>query len=472
MKRLSALDTLFVTLDNPRFPLHGAGILVLDPSTSPEPYTYGHVRDHLAKVLPVMPPLRRRLVEVPLGLTSPVWVEDPDFDLDRHIHRVAVPPPGQDQELAELADEIGSLPLSWDRPLWDLWFIEGLADDRVAIMIRMHHCAIDGMGGIEMLFQMFSLSADSSSEATPDTWEPEHLPSQAEMLLHAVPSIAVHPLRSARSMLSLALGMARRQVGAKPPQQEGGGSARLFSATKLPFNTIPPGVPRKVTSWASIPMTDVKSIRALHGGTVNDVALALTAGSLRRWLQRHNALPDGPITCANPVNVRAADEDGLFENRFAIFSVPLPTHLSEPEARYQAVSEATALAKASSQAAGTNIIDNLFRVLSPGVAELIVAGLQVGLGSNAPSPYNTLVTNLQGPPIPLFLAGARLERFHVQMMQVSGMSLIVALITYAGQMQITVTGHRENTPGIWELANGIEEEARMLLTSQVSGVQR
>jgi len=476
MKALSTLDTLFVTLDNERFPMHGGGLLVFDPSTSPEPWTLARVRSHLLRLLPVMPPLRRRLVEVPLGLTAPAWVEDPEFDIDDHLHTLGVPAPGGDHELAAVMDVIGNLSLDWRRPLWDLWFLDGLADGRKAIMLRMHHAAIDGMGGVEMIFQMFSTEPDAEVVAVPDdAWKPEPVPSQADMLIRSVPTLAMRPLRTIQAVTGLGKGLVRNGIGAmlsgtgdKPDANAG---ARLFSGPRLPFNEIPHGIPHKSTAWASVAMSDVKRIRELHGCTVNDVALAIATAALRRWLIDHEALPSGPITCGNPVNTRTVDDKGVFENKFAIFSLKLPVEVDDTIERLKIISRATTAAKESVRSSDSNAVENLFQIMAPGFTELVINGLISGLGSKAPAPFNTLVTNVQGPPIPLYLAGAKLERMHIQMMQTSGMSLIIAVMTYAGQMFVTTVGHRENTPDIWTIPEAMLKEVSGLLAAPASTEQ-
>ncbi|MGO9152617.1 wax ester/triacylglycerol synthase family O-acyltransferase [Mycobacterium sp.] len=473
MKQLSVLDTLFVTMDNGRFPMIGTGFLVFDPSTSPEPWTLSHLRAHLLRLLPVMPPLRRRLVEVPLGLAAPVWVEDPEFNIDDHLHALGVPAPGGDQELAALVNEIGSLPLDWRRPLWDLWFVDGLAEGNKAIIMRIHHCAIDGMGGVEMIFQMFSTEPDVEVVSVPeDSWQPEPVPSQAEMLFRSVPSLMSRPWRTVQAATGLGASIARGRIGAllksDDAKPDPNASARLFSGPRLPFNEIPHGVPHKSTAWADIAMSDVRKIRELHGCTVNDVALALSAAALRQWLIDHDALPDGPITCGNPVNTRTVDDKGAFENKFAIISLKLPVEVEESIERLKIINHATTAAKESVKSSGTNAVESLFGILAPGFTELVVNGLIAGLGSKTPAPFNTLVTNVQGPPIPLYLAGAKLERMHIQMMQTNGMSLIIAVMTYAGRMFITTVGHRENTPDIWSIPEEMLKEVSRLLNAPAS----
>jgi diacylglycerol O-acyltransferase / wax synthase len=473
LKQLSVLDTLFVTMDNERFPMVGGGFMVFDPSTSPQPWTLSHLREHILRLMPVMPPLRRRLVEVPLGLAAPVWVEDPEFDIDDHLHTLGVPAPGGDHELAAVVNEIGGLPLDWRRPLWDLWFLDGLADGKKAVMLRMHHAAIDGMGGVEMIFQMFSTEPDAEVVSVPDDdWKPELVPSQAEMLLRSLPALAARPLRTVQAVAGLGATLAKGRINALL-NKEGAESvpnvgARLFSGPRLPFNEIPHGIPHKSTAWANIAMTDVKKIRELHGCTVNDVALAISTAGLRRWLIDHDALPSGPITCGNPVNTRTVDDKGVFENKFAIFSLKLPVEIDDPMERLAILNRATTAAKESVKNSSSNAVENLFQILAPGFTELVVNGVVAGLGSKAPAPFNTLVTNVQGPPIPLYLAGAKLERMHIQMMQTTGMSLIIAVMTYAGQMFVTVVGHRENTPDIWAIPDEMHKEISRLLALPAS----
>jgi WS/DGAT/MGAT family acyltransferase len=473
VQELSVLDTLFVTLDNERFPMHGGGVLVFDPTTSAEPWTLSHLRAHLLRLLPVMPPMRGRLVQVPFGLTAPVWVEDPEFHIDDHLHSLGVPAPGGNRELAAVVDEIGSLALDWRRPLWDLWFLDGLADGRKAIMLRMHHAAIDGMGGVEMIFQMFSTEPDAAIEPhAVDERRAEAVPSPIEMLARSVPALTTRPVCTVRAVADLTAGLVKKRIDAWSGNgHESVGthsSARLFSGPRLPFNEIPQGIPHKSTAWANIAMSDIKKVRELHGCTVNDVALAITTAALRRWLIDHDALPPGPITCGNPVNTRTVDDAGAFENRFSIFSLKLPVDIEDPIDRLTAINAATTAAKESVKKSNSNAVENLFELLAPGFTELVVNGLISGLGSKAPAPFNTLVTNVQGPPMPLYLAGAKLERMHIQMMQATGMSLIIAAMSYAGQMFITTVGHRENTPDIWTLPEEMHEEMRRLLKAPPS----
>lgn len=390
-------------------------------------------------------------------------------DTSNHI---AVPAPGGDHELAALASEIGSIPLDWHRPLWDLWFIEGLADGKVAIMMRMHHCAIDGMGGVEMIFQMFTMAADQTPGVAPtDEWTPEPIPSQALMMARSVPSLVLNPIRGTKAVTDFGIATARKLVGSilgrgGEKNLERVGAARVFSGSRLPFNEIITRIPHKSTSFASISMADIKRIREIHGRTVNDVVLAACTAAIRRWLIDHNALPEGPVIAGNPVNTRSVDEKGAFENKFNLFALQLPTHLADPVERLNAVNAAASSAKEATRRSGTNVLDNVFQVLAPGVAEVLLGGVTVGLGKWTPPPFNTLITNVQGPPIPLYLAGAKLERMYIQMMQIAGLSLIFAVMSYAGELFVCVTGHRENTPDMWTFPEEITKEVARLLAAK------
>jgi WS/DGAT/MGAT family acyltransferase len=334
----------------------------------------------------------------------------------------------------------------------------------------MHHSAIDGMGGVQMIFSMFTVEPGQEPCAVPaGDSTPEPVPSQLSMLIKSAPSVALTPVRSAKALIEIGRGIVRGRLAgasrAETHKAAGVGTARLFSGPRLPFNEVPNGTPHKSTSFAAINMADVKRIREIHGCTVNDVALAVSTAAIRRWLADHDALPPGPITSGNPVNTRTVDDQGAFENKFTLFVVQLPTHLADPVERLAVIKAATTSAKAATSGAGTDIADNLFQVLAPGVTELVVGGLTAALDKHTPSPFNTLVTNVQGPPIPLYLAGAKLERMYVQMMQIAGLSLVIAVMTYGGQMFVCITGHRENTPDIWTFAEEMNDEVARLLAA-------
>ncbi len=461
MKDLSALDTLFVSTDTRRYPMHGLGLMILDPSTAPGPLTYERMKRHFRARLPQLPPMRRRLARVPLGIDRPVWVEDPGFDLDAHFHHVAVPPPGDDRELATLVADIGNNPLDDTRPLWEYWFVEGLAGGRVAVLIKMHHACIDGMGGIEMVQHLFDLAPTPEREEPVDTWEPETIPSQAQMLARALPTAALWPFRAARSSLKLGSGLVR---GRRARATSSADAGKAFSGPKVSFNEIVPGRPHKAFAWASVSMEDVKTIRVAFDAKVNDVALALCAGSLHQYLEARDELPAEPLTVANPINIRESDENGVYENKVAMMAPRLPTQLGDPAERIRAVVASTTDTKTASRASGTNLLEDFFGIMSPGMVDVAMqVYTTTGVAGMLPAPYNLCITNLIGPPIPLHFAGARLEGFYIEMMLLDTIGLVIALMSYAGRLQFGITATRELTPHVWSIAEGIEEEMGLLL---------
>lgn len=461
MQSLSPIDTLFCFLDSPRYPMHGLGVLVLDPSTAPEPLTYERVREHVRRRLPLLPPMRRRLVERPLGVDRPLWFEDPEFDLDAHLHHVAVPAPGDDRTLARLAADVGDRPLDRERPLWELWVVEGLEGDRVALLLKMHHACIDGMGGLEMLMQLFDLEADADPEPPEDDWVPDRLMSQWELFVRSVPNMLTGPLRSLRSAAGLVSGIARGRLVRSGDASEAG---HAFAGPKVSFNHVVRGRPHRNLAWSSVDMGDVKTVRRAFDATVNDVALALCSGAIRYYLADRGELPARSLTAANPVNLREQTDEGQFENRVKIMGPLLETQIEDPAERLRAIVRSTKDTKRASAATGTNLFEDLFGITMPGLVDQLVHLYSAsGLAGAIPAPYNTTITNLMGPPVPLYFAGARLDGFHIQMMLFDGVGLVIALISYAGRLVFNVTATRELTPDVWTIAEGIETEMRHLL---------
>ncbi len=466
MRELSPVDTLFCFMDSPRYPMHGLGVLVLDPSTAPEPLTYAGAREHVRARLPSLPPFRRRLVERPFGVDRPMWFEDPEFDLDAHFHHVAVPEPGDDRALATLAAEVGDRPLDRDRPLWECWFVEGLEGGRVAVLLKMHHACIDGMGGLEMISHLFDLEPEARPEPPVDDWEPDRLMSQWELLVRSIPNMLTGPFRSLRSAAGLATGMARSRLA----RSRGAGEAgHAFAGPKVSFNEIVRGRPHRNLAWASVDMSDVKTVRNAFGATVNDVALALYSGAVRSYLLERDELPSRSLTVANPVNLRDQTEEGQYENRVKIMGPLLETHLDDPAERLSAIVRSTGDTKRASASTGTNLFEDLFGITMPGVVDQIMNLYTAsGLAGAIPAPYNTVLTNLHGPPVPLYFTGARLDGFYIQMPAFEGVGLIVALMSYAGRLLFSVTATRELTPDVWKIAEGIEAEMGHLLGAAAS----
>ena len=278
MQRLSGLDASFLYLETPASYMHVAGLMILDPATAPVAWSFDEVRDMYADRLHLAPPFRRRLVEVPLGLHHPVWIEDPDFDLDFHLHHIAVPPPGGSHQLATLAEEIVARPLDRRKPLWEAWIIEGLEHGYIAVLTKTHHAAIDGVAGNELTLAMLDTEPEGRV-VEPGAWKPEHVPNDVELIGYALSSLARQPAKLVSSMgrtgaMALNIRRQNRKSDIAPPPAP-------FSAPRASWNHALS--PHRSYAMKTLSLDDAKAVKNAFGTTLNDVVMAMCAGSLRAY---------------------------------------------------------------------------------------------------------------------------------------------------------------------------------------------
>lgn len=468
MQRLTTLDTLFISLDTPRWPLHGGGLLIFDPDTAPEPLTGDTAREQLRNAVTAMPPLRRRLVRVPFGLAEPVWVEDPDFDFDRHFHHIAIPAPGNTATLRNLVAQLGDRPLDESKPLWEAWFIEGLPDGRVALFLKVHHACIDGMGGLAMLRAMFTDEPDIPHAAPKDDWHPDRMPTAMEMLARAVPSLMTRPGRAARALVSLGRSIGPGPLVGAPTRDQkredsAASSAMPFKCPEVSFNKSTPGQFRRSMGWVDLPVGSITTVRKAFDVKFNDVALTLVAGSVRKYLLARGELPAEPLTAVNPVNMRSTSQVGVTENRFSLLIPLLRTDLGEPVERLRTTSAGMGRAKSALRKASGNPVEHLFDVVPPGAIGMLTQALTSSIAPDIPAVANMCVTNVSTSEEPLYFCGARLDEMYIMMMQSLGVGPVVALISYAGRVYFTVTANRDLVPDPQVLADGILDELELLL---------
>ncbi len=277
---------------------------VLDPSTAPEPLTLDRLTQVIQARLHLIPPFRRRLVEAPFGLDQPYWIEDPDFDIEFHVRELALPEPGDDKQLADRAARLHARPLDRRRPLWELYLVQGLQGGRKAIYTKVHHAAIDGVSGNDILTALLDPSPEGREMPPPPPWECDDQPSAVGMLARSVVSLTAQPLRAARlsyglvrSLPALATSPARPRLPIVDRLLRRDANVVLSSpglrAPATPFNRSI--TPHRRWAFRSLPLADVKTIKNATGTTVNDVVMALCAGALRHWLPDHDALPTAPL---------------------------------------------------------------------------------------------------------------------------------------------------------------------------------
>ncbi len=339
MRQLSGLDAMFLNLERSNTPLHVGSVILLDPSTAPGGFSHETVLATYRQRLDRLPPFRWRLVPTPLGLDHPYWVDDPDFDLEYHVRRIAVPPPGDRHTLADIVARIHARPLDRSRPLWETYVIEGLEDGLVAIYAKNHHATIDGVSGADILGVVMDLEPTPPGDGPPPELEGEAIPGTAEMLLRSVGGLAKLPVRAGR--------MAVHTAGALPllgrfAQQAAPGPLRPRSADGLmgkPHLQCPPTrfngpiSPHRRFAFGPAPLKDVKRLKDAFACTVNDVVMALVAGALRRYLMRHGELGSEPLQAMVPISVRTEDQRGQAGNQVNALIGVLPTDVASPGER-------------------------------------------------------------------------------------------------------------------------------------------
>jgi diacylglycerol O-acyltransferase / wax synthase len=471
VRQLTGLDAAFLAMETRTVFGHVGSVSVVDPSTAPEPLTLERFTRVVESRLPLVPLLRRRLVDVPLGLDQPYWIEDPDFDIEFHVRELALPAPGSHRQLAEQAARLHARPLDRSRPLWEIYLIFGLAGGRAAIYSKVHHAAIDGVSGNDILAALLDLSPEGRALPEPPPRRTERQPSAAELLARSAVSLGRHPLRAAR--LSVGLLRSAPALVANPAWPRlplvdrllgRDGDAVLsrpgLRAPRTPFN-------RSITQhrrwgFASLPLPEIKRVKNALGVSVNDVVLALCAGALRRWLLDHDALPDGPLIAAVPVSVRTSEQEGSHGNRVSVMLTVLPTQLPGARDRLRAVHEGMRAAKEQHGALPADLLADVTQFAMPALAgQAARMAARLRLVERA-SPFNLIISNVPGPNVPLYYAGAELLAYYPLSAIVDGQGLNITAISYRDTLFFGVIACRELVPDVEALTAYLAEELQVL----------
>lgn len=452
MERLSALDAAFLSIETPTMHMHVMAVSVLDPSSVEGGVSADTLRRLIEARLDRIPPFRRRLVNVPFGVHRPLWVEDPTFDLDEHVRPAALPAPGGPRELARFVGDVASHPLDRTRPLWEMWVVEGLARGEVAIVAKVHHAALDGASGVEVLTQLVDLEPVPVSEPQVlHPWYPDRVPSELEMLTGALLSLARQPavvLRAARQVVAGAVRLGRRL------RRESMQAGVPFTAPRLPWNA--PLTPHRVVAFVSVPLAEVRAVKEATATTVNDVVLAVVAGALRRYLADRAEVPDSPLVAAVPVSVRREGDRSAAGNRVSVLFTRLPVHVAEPAARLEAVRTVSRGAKQVHEDIGPDTLEQLAAATAPAVmARGARLYAQLRLAERVRPVINLVVSNVPGPQFPLYLAGGRLVRLYPMGPVLDGAGLNVTVISYCGRVDVGLMACRETVPDLWQLADAV-----------------
>ncbi len=479
MRQLTSLDQQFLALETPRQYGHVAGLAVLDPSTRPGGApTLADVIALLQERLPLAPPLRWRLAEVPFGLDYGYWVDDPDFDLEFHVREVALPSPGSDAQLAEQVARILARPLDRSRPLWELYLIHNLEEGHVAVLTKIHHSVVDGISGAEILVALLDLSPEGREVPARTTTPGERVPGNLEMFARGVLGMANYPLRVARSLpralpnladvraFSPLPGVSSVQRLVNRVDQLAGLPSRGRALAELPaprvaFSGRVSGHRR--VAFGQLSLDAVKEAKNRHGCSVNDVVVAICAGAVRRWLIAHEDLPADPLVAQIPVSVRGEQQLGTFGNRILLLTAPLYTDEPDPVVRLQRTHEALGDLKERHKALPAELLQDANNVIPPAVFAL-AARTSLGLAASTRGrpPWNLVVSNVPGPQFPLYLAGARLVAQYPISVITDGMGLNITVQSYNGHIDIGIIADRDQVPDVDRLVGWLREELTLL----------
>jgi WS/DGAT/MGAT family acyltransferase len=473
MQQLTGLDASFLAFETATSTGHVGGVCVLDPSGAPEPLTLARLTDVLAERLPLVPVLRRKLLHVPLGLDQPYWIDDADFDIEYHIREVALPRPGSDAQLSEQVARLHARPLDRSRPLWEIYLITGLARRRAAVYSKIHHSAIDGASGAELLTVLLDLTPNGRELPAPQPFRPEGRPGPAAlaaMAMTAAARLAWRPVQTVQLANEL-----RRVLPALSPAMSalvggmlglGRGDGAVIPTTPgrapaTPFNK--PITPHRRVAFRSVDLGSVKTVKNAFGVSVNDVVMAMCAGALRRWLADHAALSGTPLIAMIPVSVRDPASKGTLGNKVSAMLATLPTHVTSPDQRLEIVHAVTKIAKAQQAAIPQGLVDQISDFAPPALtARAARVVFATGLLHRLP-PFNICISNVPGPNAPVYLCGAKLLAHYPVSVITDGQGLNITLVGYLGQLHFGLVSCRELVPDIDALASYLVDELELLL---------
>ncbi|HEX7442473.1 MAG TPA: wax ester/triacylglycerol synthase family O-acyltransferase [Acidimicrobiales bacterium] len=467
MEPLSGLDASFLYLETPTLHMHVEMVAVFDPSTVPGGYSFAKLQAQIASRTHQAPVFRRLLVEVPFRLGHPVWVDDPQFDIDYHVRRTAVPSPGGLLELADLAGDIASRQLDRSKPLWEIWIVEALEDGQIAVIAKMHHSTVDGMSGAALLSVLFDLEVDPGPEPEPpEVVGDAHIPSSAELISEAVAARVFRPFELTRDILRTGQRLLNvRRVRNEPEHRAPQAKAALpLSAPRTSFNgTL---TRRRQVALSAIGLADVKRLKNATGATVNDVVLAVCTGALRRFLIEGGELPDKPLVAVVPVSVQPDVDAPYGSNKVSSMFVQLPAQIEDPLERLEAIHQGTKGAKEEHNALGADMLVNWAEHATPNTfAAAARLYSRMRLADRHRPVANLIISNVPGPDFPLYLAGAEMVAGFPLGPVIDGLGVNITIMSYRGILYWGIISCPETMPKVWQLAADIPLALDELLES-------
>jgi diacylglycerol O-acyltransferase len=486
MKRLTGLDGVTLHGETSVMPTHVLAVLFCDTATRGE-LTARAVLRVLAERTAATTGFRQRLLTKPFGLGQPVWVEDPEFNVDDHLHHVRLPKPGTMRELTALVDQLHAQPLDRDRPLWDTWVVEGLTDGRLVVVMKFAHAMTDGVGAVTtMLPRLMTTDQDAEFPAVPER-APVTLPGMVSMVRDSIDEIAVNTAGGVRIAVKVAPGAVKSVVGTALGSVRqlllGGGGQRPGAPKSDVDHSSPrtllnaPITARRSVAFAAVAMEDLRAITAAFDVTVNDVFLTAATSAVRRWLEAHDAVPDQPLRTLMPISTRGVDDKA--SNSWSPRIVNLPVYLADPVAQLASIHVETARIKNRRRAAPPVDLADVIGLVPPVVIGL-VAGLYTGLKLSRfhPPVAHMITSNVPGPPDEIYCAGAHVLGIHAMAPLFEGANLNITAVSYGDTFNVGIVACPDNVDDVSSIACGIDavvgelKKAAQEKTAQSLGLAR
>ncbi len=454
MEQLGGLDAAFLYCETPTMHMHVCGLLILDTSTMPQRYSFERIRSMLIEHLSEVPAMHHKLAPVPFNLGRPFWVDDNEFDIERHIFRVHLPTPGGERSLADLVGKIASLPLDRARPLWEVWVIEGVGDERLAIVVKMHHSTIDGVSGANLLGHFFDLQPEPPPQSKTDDWKAQRQLVPLELLVRVLFQRLAEPAeifmilpKTVFRLGSTVLRLARKADPRSP-------MAKPFTAPRTSFNATVTS--ERCVAFTDVPLGDVKAVKAAFGVTVNDVVTAVMGGALRRYLKDRDELPEASLIAAEPVSVHNQTSDSVGVTQLSVMFATLATNVEDPVERLRIIAAANIKAKEFHRLVGADILMQWAEHFWPNAFALgsrLYSDLH--LADHHRVVHNLILSNVPGPPVPLYFAGARLVGIYPLGPITDGAGLNVTVLSDEDRVGFGIVSCPDLLPRVWEIADAI-----------------
>lgn len=462
IKQISGQDAQFLYAESPTSPMHIGSLAIIEDSLS-----FQDFKANLASKLHLMPKFRQRLLNVPLNLDYPYWVDDPNFDLDLHLNRIKLPDPSNWKTLREVTGTIFSTPLDLRRPLWSISFIEGINEigqihkNSVAIIIKTHHVMIDGSSGVGVMGLLFDKDKDAKKHPIPppQPYDPDPLPDDINLLLKSSYNFFKNPLKIPKTITETVYALMKGTATDKLIGKKEVRSKRVVPKTIFNDNVSP----KRTWGTAILSFERIYALRKITGVTINDLIVAMCSGAIRSYLQERQKLPTQPLVANIPISIRKNGGKQEMNNQISNMFIPIGTHIEDPLKRLEFIQEQTEMGKLRNKAVGAKTLSKMADSVPFGLANL-AAGMysKYNIKDLHRPPFNVTITNVPGPSGPLYLKGHKVVSVFGLTPVLDGFGLIIAAFSYNGQVTITATSDAKTMPDADKFARYIREAANEL----------